>query len=103
AGSLVACVPVWTEVSAYFPSPDHAARAMDHLGVAFVPMDGDAALVAAAAWQAYRRRGGARTRVVADFLVGAHALSHADRLLTRDARFHRSYFADLVVIDPAAA
>ena len=38
---------------------------------------------------------------MADFLIGAHALAQADRLLTRDSRFHRLYFKDLEVLDPA--
>ena len=43
----------------------------------------------------YRRAGGPRMRIVADFLVGAHALASADRFLTRDRGFHASYFEAL--------
>lgn len=101
-GSLIACEVVWAEVSAYFPSPEDAAAALDRLGVHFSSIDRDAALASGVAWRAYRSRGGPRTRVVPDFLIGAHALSQADRLLTRDARFHRSYFQSLQVLDPTA-
>jgi predicted nucleic acid-binding protein len=101
SGSLVACEVVWAEVSAYFPSPEAAMQALDGLGVVYVPMDREAGLAAGVAWRGYRQRGGPRTRVVADFLVGAHALIHADRLLTRDGRFQRSYFSALTVLDPA--
>src|SRR5205814_8621544 len=49
------------------------------------------ALEAGVSWKSYRERGGQRTRVAADFLIGAHAFLQADRLLTPDRGFYRSY------------
>lgn len=43
----------------------------------------------------YRRAGGPRTQIVADFLIGAHAVAAVDRFLTRDRGFYASYFAEL--------
>ena len=43
-----------------------------------------------------------RERVVADFLIGAHALLQCDALITRDASFYRDYFKGLKVIVPQA-
>jgi predicted nucleic acid-binding protein len=99
-GGLVACDVVWAEVAAWFPSPSRAAEAMDRLGVRFGPVDVPSALSAGSEWKAYRRHGGARERMIADFLIGAHALAHADRLLSRDRGFYRTYFKKLQVLDP---
>ncbi|MBN2124195.1 MAG: hypothetical protein JW821_07875 [Deltaproteobacteria bacterium] len=46
------------------------------------------------------KRGAKRDRIVADFLIGAHALLKADRLPTRDRGFYKDYFKNLVICDP---
>ena len=101
-GGLVACDVVWAEVGARFGSAEAAQGALGLLTVAFSPIDEVEALDAGATWAEYRRRGGKRERVVADFLIGSHARSRADRLLTRDRGFFRTYFVDLHVLDPSA-
>ncbi|MGI5861135.1 MAG: hypothetical protein ACOX6T_03650 [Myxococcales bacterium] len=47
---------------------------MHSLQIAIEPLDVEVAVVAADAFREYRRQGGKRTRVVTDFLIGAHAL-----------------------------
>ena len=101
-GALIACEAVWAETATAFQSSDKFRHVMADLGVTFGSLSEAAAVNAAKAWRQYRARGGRRTRIASDFLIGAHALSAADRLLTRDRGFYRRYFAGLKVLDPSA-
>ncbi len=100
-GRIVACEVVWAEFSAAYPSSATAAEALASFELDFDQMRPEAALDAGAAWRRYRATGGPRSRVIADFLIGAHARTQADRLLTRDRGFYRTYFADLAIVDPS--
>ncbi len=64
----------------------------------FVPCGLEASLHAGECFSRYLSRGGKRGRVVADFLIAAHAQHHADRLLARDDGFKRDYFSDLTLM-----
>jgi hypothetical protein len=101
AGALIASEVVWAETAASYRSGQEAAEALEQLRVRLVPMGPAAAFAAGAAWRAYRRRGGRRERMIADFLVGAHAEAHADQLLTRDDGFYRIGFGQLRLVDPS--
>jgi predicted nucleic acid-binding protein len=102
-GGLIACEAVWAETAASLGASADAEAAFASLRIAFSALDASISLAVGDAWRAYRKAGGTRERVIADFLIGAHALARADRLLTRDRGFYRSSFAELPILDPAVA
>ncbi len=102
-GALVACDVVWSEVRAAFGDDQSFANAVGTLGVQFDPISSESAALAGALWRAQRTRSRPqRTRVVPEFLIGAHATLQCDALLTRDRGFYRDYFTELRVVDPTA-
>lgn len=102
AGALVACDVVWAEVRAHFPTDDAFAEAINLLGVQFDAITREAAAAAGRLWREARKQTPVRERVIADFLVGAHAQLQADVLLTRDRGFYRRYFSKLRLMDPSS-
>lgn len=102
-GALIASEAVWAETVASYSSVELATQMLERVRVRLVPSDVMVASAAGQAWRAYRRAGGSRTRILADFLVGAHAQVHADRLLTRDRRFYGARFSDLEILDPSVS
>jgi predicted nucleic acid-binding protein len=101
-GSVIACDVVWAETSASFAEPEAAEAALAGLRIDFSALDSSTSLAVGQRWRAYRKAGGRRERVIADFLIGGHALTNADRLLTRDRGFYRKYFKQLRVLDPSS-
>ena len=103
AGALIACDVVWGEVRAHFPEETAFAEALATLGVVYEPLRQEAAALAGERWRQYClaiRRQRERDRLVADFLIGAHAQLQAEALLSRDRGFFRGHFEGLRLIDP---
>jgi predicted nucleic acid-binding protein len=100
AGDVIASTVVWAETASRYPTASAALRVFVRLGIEYGPITAVSAHAAGRACLAYRARGGTRDQLIPDFLIGAHALHQADRLLTRDSAFQRRNFPGLEVIDP---
>ena len=99
---VVVCEAVVAEVQAMLETSANLMDMLAPLGIRYQPLSEVAAMRAGHMNQRFRARGGRRERVVADFLVGAHAMLQCTALITRDTGFYRDYFKGLKVIVPAA-
>jgi len=99
-GPLLACEVVWAETRPAFATARQQQEIMDRLGVEFSPLDVSAAALAGELFSKYRRAGGARQRILPDFLIGAHALSLGLPIASDDEGFFRKYFHGRTVLRP---
>ena len=90
---------VVAELMAHLKTPDVVARSLIEAQVEIVDMTYAVASRAGQAFREYRRRGGPRTTILADFLIAAHATVLGATLMTRDRRL-ASYFPDLTLLTP---
>lgn len=94
---------VYAELAASFESPEQLDVSLDEMELAWRDLPRQALFLAGHVHRRYRRAGGARQQVLADFFIGAHAFVLGCGILTRDARRYRSYFPTVEVIAPDSA
>jgi predicted nucleic acid-binding protein len=87
------------EVAAGARRPDDLASDLEGFQIETLPFTQEAALTAGKAFAAYRKRGGNRQSILADFLIAGHAQVLGATLMTRDRRL-ATYFPDLTLITP---
>ena len=98
AGKLIISECVLAEIFPAFTGPGAVMEFLSDWEIEFVPASKKSVLLAGEHFAQYLKRGGRSGRIVADFLIGAHAQTHADRLLARDRGYLRDYFRKLTVI-----
>lgn len=99
-GPLLINPVIYAELAPGYPEPDALESAIATAGLQYLEVPKAALFLAGKAHQIYRRRGGGRPGVLADFLIGGHAAVLGVPLLTRDAQRFRSYFPGVRLVLP---
>ena len=100
-GALIISPVAFAECAASFAAPNDFIRIAREMGIRYEPFTLEVCTLAASFWRKCRSKGRPRRRILADFLIGAHAQLLANALLTRDRGFYRSYFNELQVVTPS--
>ena len=96
-GALILCDIVYAELVPQFGNRSKLDSALATINASISSLDADIAFLAGERWGLYRKSGGERKRIITDFLIGAHAATKAQRFLTRDRGFYKSYFPELKI------
>jgi predicted nucleic acid-binding protein len=92
---------VVAEVGGYFQNLEDFLSELDRLQIGLSSLDHEGAFFGGAAFAQYRKRRPEGSRkILADFLIGGHAMAAGAAILTRDPRFFRSYFPTVPLIAP---
>ena len=83
-GAILVCDVVYAELVPAFRDRSSLDKALREINATVSPIDTAVAYESGLRWASYRQAGGSRERIIADFLIGAHAVAKADTLLTRD-------------------
>ncbi len=122
-GKLILCEVVFAELAARFPSEEELASFLADTRMILVYSNEKSLYMAGSRWAEYARKSAKnrfscskcghafevicpqcktaltkRLHVLGDFLIGAHALVHADCILSRDFGIYKTYFSDLKVV-----
>ncbi len=91
---------IYAELSLTFGTVEALDEALAGLQIPVIDIPKPALFLAGKAFVKYRRQGGTRTNVLADFFIGAHAAVAGLPVLTRDVRRLAGYFPTVRVIAP---
>lgn len=92
---------VYAELSLTFSTVEALDEALAALQIPVMEIPKPALFLAGKAFVKYRRQGGTKTNVLADFFIGAHAAVAGLPVLTRDVRRYAGYFPTVPLISPA--
>ena len=99
-GPIILNATIYAEVSVRFSRIEELEVALPPDVYEYRAISKEAAFLAGKCFHRYRRRGGAKTGVPPDFLIGAHAAVERLPLITRDTRRFREYYPSVELICP---
>lgn len=123
-GSLIVCGIVYAELASQFPSSNDLDAFLSETGITLINSNTKALGLAGERWANYSKNRGKRIvcprcskqsepscpycgsalslrqRVLSDFIIGAHALVHADALVSRDRGIYKTHFKELKIMAP---
>jgi predicted nucleic acid-binding protein len=91
---------IYAEFAPSFETQDRLDARMEDLELSFRELPRSALYLAGLAHRQYRTEGGPRHTILADFLIGAHAMVLGCGILTRDVRRYRTYFPRVPLVTP---
>ncbi len=94
---------IYAELSLTFSTVEALDQTIDELGLAMIELPRPALFLAGKAFVRYRRQGGTKNNVLADFFIGAHAAVSGHPVLTRDTRRYAAYFPGVTLIAPSVS
>ena len=89
---------IYAELSIAYEKIEQLEAMLAIAGFHVEPIPREALFLAGKAFMRYRRSRGAKSGVLPDFFIGAHAAVSNYSLLTRDMRRYATYFPTLVLI-----
>ncbi len=101
-GQLIVGECVLAEIYPAFSNHEAFEEFLADWQLEFAPSSREVCILAGSNFATYLERGGKAGRIVADFLIGAHAEVHADRLVARDRGYLRDDFASVQLLDPVS-
>lgn len=120
-GQLIISEVVYAELASQFASESELKVFLSSTSIKLIYSNEKALALAGERWKGYSKRRkkelqcsecgkfvtahcencnsiiSSRQRMVSDFMIGAHALSHAELLLSRDRGFYKTYYKDINV------
>jgi predicted nucleic acid-binding protein len=91
---------VYAEFAPSFETQDKLDSRLEDMELSLRELPGSALYAAGMAHRHYRNEGGPRHAILADFLIGAHAVALGCGILTRDVRCYRNYFPRVPLVSP---